>query len=187
MIEEIKVGAVDESSRFVLKIFKTTQGEFNNRKLAISNFMYNCEQDRIKYDRPVFNSPVQTHHLIWDFLLSDWDYTRLIKSKEHAEKHNRLFLTYNQRSDKQMNDLKIDKSLNDFYKLVNIVDNVPFQLPLSMTLIEWKSLRPNLISSLKLGQNLVPIISSRHSTVSFPLIIKEEIGRTGCLTIQKRL
>ena len=182
-IEEIKVETIDENSRFVLKRIKTSEGEFTNRKIAISNFMFNCEQDRMKYERPIFNAPIQTHHIGWDFLSNDWDYNGLTTAREHADKNKRIFLAHNQRSDKQMNELKIKDSIRDFDELVDLVDNVPFQLPLEMTPNQWKEIKEKLNLSLKSNQNLVPIISSRHNTASFPLIIKEEIGKSKIIGI----
>lgn len=184
ILKEVKVEAIDKSSRFVLKRIKTSEGEFPNRKLAINNFMFNCEQDRIKFERPVFNNaPIQTHHLSWDFFSNGWDYTMLETAKEHAEKNKRIFLTYNQRSDNKMNELKLKDSVKDFNELINLVDNVPFQLPLDMTLSKWKEVKEKLLLLLNPTQSLVPIISSRHNPSSFPFIIKEEIGKSKIIGI----
>ncbi len=182
-IEEVKVEAVDENSRFVLKKIKTDVGEFYNRRVAISNFMFNCEQDKMLYNRPIFNAPVQTHHINWDFLSNGWDYNGLTTAKEHAEKNNRVFLIYHQRSDKQMNELKLKDSVRDFNDVLDSVNDVPFQLPLEMSLDKWKEVKGKLMSCLKPNQNLVPIISSRHNTASFPLIVKEEIGKSKVIGI----
>ena len=183
IIQEVKVNSLNTESRFVLKDIKTPEGVFSNRKIAISNFMFNCEKDRMKYERPVFGALFQTHHIVWDSLNSSWDYDGLESAKEHANKNNRVFLTYQQRSDNQLNDLKLIESEHGFKTFLDLVDNVPFQLPINMGLNEWKKEKKKLILLLKPNQNLVPIVSSRHNVSSFPLIIKEEIGKSKIIGI----
>ena len=56
IIKEVMTEAVDKGSRLVLKRIKTSHGDFSNRKLAISNFMYNCEKYRMKYGQPLFST-----------------------------------------------------------------------------------------------------------------------------------
>lgn len=177
-IEEVRVNTINEETRLVLKTIKTSRGTFTNRKLAISNFMYNCEQDRIKFERPVFSAYFQTHHLTWNKFTSSWDYGELVLAKTHADKNNRIFIPIQQRSDEQINDLILQQSEEDFKDILGYSEYVPFQIPLQMGVNEWKKEKIKLLALLGKNQELVPIISSRHNPASFPLIIKEELGKS---------
>lgn len=183
MIKEVKVEAVDPNSGFVNKKIFTNEGIFTNRKIAVSNFMYNCELDRLKYDQEVFDSNFQTHHLNWNKEGKYWDYKSVLSAKKHAEKHNRIFLAYPQRNEEQLNNLTLEISKRDFKEMAELFDEVPFQIPLNMTYNQWKKVKPHLISMLNENQSLIPIISSRHDIRTFPLIIKEEIGNSNLIGI----
>ncbi len=181
-IKEVKIEATDYYSGFVNKKIFTDDGIFINRQIAISNFMYNCELDRLKYDQNVFDSRFQTQHISQD-KNKCWDYSGIILVKNHAEKFNRIFLVYPQRNAEQLDNLTLKESKKDFIEMIDLFDNVPFQIPLNLTLGEWKKIKPFLISLLHKNQNLVPIISSKHNVKEFPLIIKEEIGKESLIGI----
>lgn len=180
---EIRVEAVDYGSGFVNKKVFTEKGVFSNRKIAISNFIYNCELDRLKYDKEVFDSGFQTHHINWNPEGKYWDYAGVLSAKEHAKKYNRIFLAYPQRNEPLLNELTLDKSINEFKEMLELFEDVPFQIPVSMTRGQWKKIRTYLLSLLSKNQNLVPIISSKHDIREFPLIIKDEIGKSKIIGI----
>ncbi|MGA2130125.1 MAG: hypothetical protein ABSG05_00720 [Candidatus Pacearchaeota archaeon] len=183
IIHDVITEAVDKDSRLVLKRIKTSEGDFSNRKLAITNFMYNCERDRMKYGQPLFNGIFQTCHIRFDRILNDWDYLGLENSKKHAQKNNRIFLPYKQRNEEQLSQMKWENSVSDFNTMVGKVDNVPFVLPLYATLNDWKKYRANAISILNQNQTLIPIISSKHNVSHFPTIIKYEKGKDNLIGI----
>ncbi|MEK6952772.1 MAG: hypothetical protein AABX29_07190 [Nanoarchaeota archaeon] len=183
IIKEVITEAVDKDSRLVLKRIKTSHGDFSNRKLAISNFMYNCEKDRMKYGQPLFNGIFQTYHLRFDKVLNDWDYLGLGNAKKHAETNNRIFIPYKPRNDEKLSQMKWKDSISDFKIMVGKVENVPFIIPLDATLNNWKKHRVEAISLLSPSQSLVPIISSKHNVSHFPTIIKYEIGKSNLIGI----
>jgi hypothetical protein len=175
-IKKVKVEAKDENSGFVNKIISTDIGDFENRKIAVSNFMYNCELDRLIYEKNIYPSNFQTLHISCDKRGDEWDYTGLLKSQEYAKKYNRIFLIYPQRNAQQLDKLTLEKSKENFEEISGLVKQVPFQLPLKLTLTKWKKVKKELLSLLDDNQELVPIISSKHDSREFPLIIKNEIG-----------
>lgn len=183
MINEIITEAVDEESGFVLKTIKTDYGEFTNRIIAFSNFMFHCEQDRLLYDRPIFKCPMQTCHIGQNPYSLDWNYGDLLAAKKHARDNQRIFLVHKQRSEKQLSGMKLKDSEKDFHELKNFVDNIPVQLPPSATLEDWENLKAKLTPHLKEGQILFPVLSSKHNVASFPLIIKKEIGNSKIIGI----
>jgi hypothetical protein len=183
IIKEVITEAVDKGSRLVLKRIKTSDGDFSNRKLAISNFMYNCERDRIKYGQSLFNGVFQTYHIRFDKILNKWDYLGLEIAKKHAEKNNRIFIPYKQRNEEQLSEMKWKDCVNDFNTMIDKVDNVPFIIPIDANLNDWKKYRANAVSQLNPSQNLVPFISSKHNVLYFPTIIKYEIGKSNLVGI----
>ena len=182
-IQEIKVEGTDYNSGFVNKSIFTNNGVFENRQIAVSNFLYNCELDRLQYEKGVFNSHFQTQNLSWDKKCGSWNYEGLSLVKSHAEKFKRILLVYPQRNAEQLDNLKVEDSKKDFVEMSDLMDNVPFQIPLTLTLNSWKKLKQSLISLLNKNQTLVPVISSRHDVREFPLIIKEEIGKSNLIGI----
>lgn len=183
IIKDVMTEIVDRNSRLVLKRIKTSDGEFSNRKLAISNFMYNCERDRMKYGQPLFNGIFQTYHLRFDKVLGDWDYLGLENAKKHAERNNRIFIPYKPRNDETLSGMKWKDSISDFKTMIGKVDNVPFVIPLDATLSDWKKHKIDAVSLLSSSQSLVPIISSKHNVSHFPTIIKYEIGKSNLIGI----
>ena len=97
-ILKVKTEYVDKDSRLVLKRITTDKGEFFNRKIAVSNSIFNCEKNRLIYKKTIFASPFQTFHLRWDKKVNEWDFLGLESAKEHAEKFNRIFIPYKQRN-----------------------------------------------------------------------------------------
>ncbi len=176
-ITNVIVEAKDDYSGFVNKKIFTNEGILKNRQIAVSNFMYSCEKDRLQYDKDVFSAQFQTQNLCWDKQGNCWDYSGIFLMKNHAEKFKRIFLVYPQRNAEQLDNLKLEDSIRDFQEMKDLLDNVPFQLPLTLTLTTWKKIKLSLTAMLKPNQNLVPIISSKHDIREFPLIIKAEIGK----------
>ena len=101
ILKEIKVECVDNRTGLVLKRIKTTEWEQMNRKLAVNNSILNCEKSRIKFDKPIFKAPFQTHHIGYSNKESDWDFVGVRDSQRHANKNNRFFFAFQQRSEKK--------------------------------------------------------------------------------------
>ena len=182
-INNVKVTAKDEISGFVNKIISTDMGDFDNRKIAVSNFMYGCELDRLIYEKDIYPSNFQTFHISCNQKGDEWDYTGLMNAQEHAEKYGRIFISYPQRNITQLDELSIEQSKENFDDMRGLVKLVPFQLPIKLTLSAWKKIRVELLSQLQKDQELIPLISSKHDSREFPLIIKYEIGRSKIIGI----
>lgn len=176
-IQEIKIEFIDEDSRFVLKRIKTKDGkEFFNRKLAVCNSIYSCENDRITYGKPLFNSPFQTHHIGWDNKEEEWDFKGLTKRKKHALKNNRFFVPYKQRNENQWENLNWNESLKDVEEFKDKTKIVPFPIHLKSSFEEFKTNKQKTLDLLEEGQELMPIISTKHLNLNeFPLIVKNEL------------
>src|SRR3989344_2409662 len=102
-IKTIKAEVVDKNSRLLVKRIATPDGEFLNRKLSVSNFVYILEKKRLNYDKSLFSSPIQTYHIRYDKIEKKWDLSDLNKIKIHAEGNRRILFPYKQRNEKQVN------------------------------------------------------------------------------------
>lgn len=170
-----KVVAVDEKTGFILKRIVTDKGEYFNRQIAVPNTIYVCEQNRIKLNKSVMDMPFQTHHLKWNKSDEEWELTGLKKARKHAEENNRFFIPFNQRNQLQWSSLDWNEAFEDFTDLLRKTDIVPFNLPLTASLEEWKRYKSKALSYLSENQNLLVVLSSKHDVRHFPHLFQEEL------------
>lgn len=180
-LKEIKVEAINKETGFVLKRIITDEGEFHNRKLAVNNTIYVCEKQRVKLNKPLINSPFQTHHLRWDKKNEEWDLLGLKKAREHAEKNNRFFIPFHQKNQSQWAKLNWKTSKEEFLDLSTKTDIVPIYLPINCTLEEWTKNKEEALSKLSENQILMPVLSTKHNLKYFPLILSKEIKNSSFL------
>lgn len=174
--KDIKVELVDKESRLVLKKIITDEGEFLNRKLAVSNSIYFCERKRINHGKPLFNSIFQTFHIMWNDIEEEWDFIGLKKAKKHAQKNKRFFVPYKQRNEEQWNKLNWEEAKKEFKEFLKKTEIVPYPIPLNASLEEWKEKKREALKLLKAHQQLMAIFSSKHLNINdFPKLIKEEL------------
>ncbi len=174
-IKEVKVELVDDKSKLVLKRIITDEGEFFNRKLSIPNTIYSCERKRKNYGKSGFGFKFQTHHLRWDSREEEWEFKGLKKARQHAEENNRIFLPYKQRNNKQWENLKWEEAEEDFSEFLIKTKIVPYPIPQTANLEDWKNRKKEALKKLKDGQILMPIFSSKHNVKDFAKLIKYEL------------
>ena len=174
-IKKTEVIYVDKESGFVLKKTTTDEGEFYNRQLTVPNTIYVCEKKRVNLNKPILNAHFQTHHLKWDKSNEEWELTGLKKSRKHAENNYRFFMPFHQRNQQQWENLTWGESLDELQDLLRKTKIVPINIPINSTLEEWESNKIKALSYLDEDQILMPIISSKHSPKTFPLIFNKEL------------
>lgn len=99
ILKNVKVECVDPQTGLVLKRITTSENSYLNRKLAVNNSIMNSEVSRITAKKSVFPSPAQVYHIRYDDKLHYWVTKGISAAKEHANKQNRLFLPFEQRSE----------------------------------------------------------------------------------------
>ena len=175
-LKEIKTELVDEDSRLVLKKIITSDGEYRNRKIAVTNSIFHSESEREKYGKDVYTSPFQTHHLRWDKKSKSWDYSSIDKAKQHSKKYGRLFIPYHQKNQEQLENINWSESEGDFFDLADRGMNIiPCYVPLGTNYKELKQRTDDLKSVISKTQKIIYILSSKHPVESFDSIIKEQM------------
>lgn len=178
-----KVEEVDKQTGFVLKRLVTDKGNYFNRRIAVPNTIYVCEKNRVKLNKSIMDTPFQTHHLKWNKSDEEWELTGLKKARKHAEENNRFFIPFNQRNQLQWSSLDWDESFEDFIDLLRKTDIVPFNLPLTARLEDWKKYKQKALPYLSENQELIVVISSKHDVRHFPHIFQEELKSSNFLGI----
>jgi len=178
-IEKVFVEKVDQDSKFVLKRVVTRNGIFLGRQMPVTNSLFNSERARKSYGLSLLRSPIQTYHLHKDRSTSAWNYDRKFnEARQHARDNNRIFLPFQQRTVQQLTDLDWATSEDDLLELLNLgLQYVPFAVPENATVdqcikeLEWAK------TQLNGSQEIVPVLSSGHSVVSFRSILSKLWGK----------
>ena len=179
LLKDIKIELKDNDSRFILKRAKTSENDFLNRKMPVINPIYQCEKNRERYGKTMFDSPIQVHNLRWDTVKKKWDYTSLEEAKEHAIKYNRIFLARKQMNWEQWQELTLSKSYYNFEDMLNRgMNNLTLEIPITANLEEFKKLKEDANSVLNKSQRLMPILSTRHNPENFSQIMEHEFERS---------
>jgi hypothetical protein len=183
-IKESRIELIDIESRLVLKRIITDKGEFFSRSLAVSNSLYSCERKRVIFGKSLFDSIFQTFHLMWNSKEEEWVAIGYDKAKKHAEENNRFFISYKQRNEEQWDNLDWNEAEKEFSQFLDRTKIVPFPIPLTATIQEWKEQKEKAKKILSKGQTIMAIFSSKHLNITdFPLLIKEELKDSNFLGI----
>ncbi len=185
ILQSIKTEHTDNKTGLVVKRITTSEWQHLNHKMAIGNFMFGCEKQRIRFGKPIHNSPFQIHHITYDNKLRHWRLDAISPSQAHAQTQNRLFLPFQQRTEGQWANLIFQEAENDFQTLATKgLTFVPYSIPLNASLEEWKTRRSNAVSVLNTSQTLVPVFCSKHQTSSFEEIFNYEFEHSKLIGIQ---
>src|SRR3989344_8158671 len=132
ILKNTKVEHKDEITGLVLKKTITSEGEFFNHKIAVNNFLFSCEQNRLIYDKSLLENPFQIHHIPYVNKKTKWDYENIPLSRHHASIQKRLYLAFQQRSMKRWKSLTFSEAEVDFQTLASMgLTFVPYSIPLN--------------------------------------------------------
>lgn len=185
IIKEIKTEHKDERTGLVVKRIITSEGETLNRKIAVNNLLFSCEQGRLKEKKPILNSLFQIHHIFLNNKRRTWEFEKMNESKSHAGKFGRIFLPFQQRKNSLWKDLTFTEAEADFQDLLTRgLLLVPYSIPLNADLEEWKKRKEEAISLLNPIQKLVPIFCSKHNTDFFEEIFNYEFENSEFIGVQ---
>ena len=180
-----KVEITDEKTGLVLKKTTTSEGEFLNHKIAVNNFLFKCEQQRLTNDKPLLNNPFQINHIRYINKKLRWDFESIQSSRHHASIQKRFYFAFQQRSINQWKSLTFSEAEVDFQTLAFMgLTYVPYPIPLNASLEEWLPRRENAISQLHKSQILVPIICSEHKRDTFEDIFNYEFENSKLIGVQ---
>ena len=183
-IKKTIVSSIDKESRFVLKLTEFEDGRtFDNRKIAISNSMFSCEEGRKKCNKPLVDCPYQTHHIRWNKKTGSWETNRLKKAKKWTEENKRILLPHRQMNGNMWDGLNIRSAEKNFFMFEDYSEYIEYQMPLNLDIKGWKKIKPVLISKLSNGKKLFVTISSKHNIKHFSEIVKYEISNSDFLGI----
>lgn len=185
ILKKIKVECIDSRTGFVLKKIKTSEWEHLNRKLAVNNSILNSELSRLRFKKPIFDTPFQIQHLRYIKKFEEWDFGGINKSKKHASKNNRFFLAFQQRSSDNWEVLTWHEAENDFQDLAGRgLSLVPYSIPQKGALDDWKTRKKDAESILNKSQSLVPILCSNHQRELFEPIMNKEFEESKLMGVQ---
>ena len=185
ILKSIKVEHKDEKTGLVLKRIITSDGEYLNHKIAIDNSMCNCEKHRLCYGKNIFDNPFQTHHIPFNNKKMIWDFDGMQISREHAKRQNRIYLTFQQRSEEQWQSLTFPEAEGDFQDLATRgLSFVPYSIPLDAKLEDWIKRRGEAVLLLNNSQILVPVFCSKHQRELFEEIFNYEFEHSKIIGVQ---
>jgi len=185
ILKEIKTEHTDERTGLVVKRIVTSEWETFNRKVAINNSLFSCEQKRLIYNKPLLNIPFQIHHIPFKKKKQMWDFDEIGISKAHAIKQKRFYLAFQQRSEKQWNNLTFAEAEGDFQDLATRgLPFVPYSIPKDSSLVSWKKRRKEALSILNQSQMLVPIFCSKHQRDLFEEVFNYEFENSKLIGVQ---
>lgn len=183
ILKNIKVEHKDEKTGFVVKKIATSEWETLNHKIAINNSLFNCERQRLICKKPLLKSPFQIHHIASSKNI--WDFDGIAISKQHATKQKRFFLAFQQRSEKQWNNLDFAEAEDDFQELATRgLPFVPYSIPLNANLENWKKRKDDANSILNKSQMLVPVFCSKHQIDLFDDVYNYEFEKSKLIGMQ---
>lgn len=185
ILKSIKTEYKDELTGLVVKRIITSEGEFFNHKIAICNNMFNCEKNRLIFGKSIFAEPFQTHHIPFNNKKKIWVFEGMEVSKEHAKSCDRIYLSFQQRSEEQWQTLTFKEAEGDFLNFsTRGLSLVPYPIPLDANLEEWKKRRTEAVSVLNASQILVPIFCSKHQRELFDDIFNYEFEHSKMIGVQ---
>ena len=185
ILKKIKTEHTDEKTGLVVKRITTSEWETFNRKVAINNSMFSCEKKRLIYNKPLLSIPFQIHHIPFKRKRQTWDFEGFDESKAHATKQKRLYLAFQQRSDKQWDSLTFTEAEGDFQDLATRgLTFVPYSIPKDSTLEAWKERKKDALSILNQSQMLVPVFCSKHDRELFEEIFNYEFENSKIIGVQ---
>ncbi len=185
ILRNTKVEHTDEKTGLVVKRITTSEWENFNRKVAVNNSLFSCEQKRLIYNKPLLNMPFQIHHIPFKRKKQIWNFDGLAVSKTHAIKQKRLYLAFQQRNEKQWNNLTFAEAEGDFQDLATRgLPFVPYSIPKDISLDTWKERRKDALSILNKSQMLVPIFCSKHQRELFEEIFNYEFENSKLIGVQ---
>ncbi|MBS3093236.1 hypothetical protein J4456_01500 [Candidatus Pacearchaeota archaeon] len=185
ILQKIKTEHSDEKTGLVVKRITTSEWEHLNHKISANNSLFNCEQQRLAYSKPILNIPFQTHHIYYNKERHIWDFDGLEESKEHAKKQKRFYLPFQQRTEKQWLALDFSEAEGDFQDLVyRGLPLVPYSIPPTASLDEWKIRKAIAEKILHPSQVLVVIFYSKHDTKKFEAIFNYEFEHSKLIGMQ---
>lgn len=185
ILKKIKTEHTDERTGLVVKRITTSEWETFNRKVAINNSMFSCEQKRLIYNKPLLNIPFQIHHIPFKKKGQIWDFDGLSISKAHAIRQKRFYLAFQQRSAEQWKNLTFSEAEGDFQDLATRgLPFVPYSIPKDSSLEMWKERRKEASTILNQSQTLVPVFCSNHQRDLFEEIFNYEFENSKLIGVQ---
>ena len=185
ILKNIKTEHTDPITGLVLKKITTSEGESFNRKIAVNNSIFSCEQGRLVYKKSLLNASFQINHIPFNIKNKSWSFDKMGFSKSHASKEKRFYLPFQQRNDKQWNNLTFAESETDFQDLATRgLSSVPYTIPIDSSLKEWKVRRKDAESILTKSQSLFPILCSKHKSDLFGQIFNHEFENSRLIGVQ---
>ena len=185
ILKNIKTEHTDPITGLVLKKITTSEGESFNRKIAVNNSIFSCEQGRLVYKKSLLNASFQINHIPFNIKNKSWSFDKMGFSKSHASKEKRFYLPFQQRNDKQWNNLTFAESETDFQDLATRgLSSVPYTIPIDYSLKEWKVRRKDAESILTKSQSLFPILCSKHKSDLFGQIFNHEFENSRLIGVQ---
>jgi len=185
ILKKIKTEHTDERTGLVVKKIITSEWENLNRKVAVNNSLFSCEQKRLIHNKPLLNSPFQIHHIGFRKKKQIWNFEGLEISKAYAIKQGRLYLAFQQRNIEQWDDLDFAEAEGDFQNLATRgLQFVPYSIPKDSSLETWKERRKDALSILNQSQILVPIFCSKHQRDLFEDIFNYEFENSKLIGVQ---
>lgn len=104
---------------------------------------------------------------------------KLQKAQSYANQQKRVFIPFESRNLKQWKNLTWEESETSCLALaLRNVQMIPYPIPLKTTLEEWKEHKIEAKKKIHPGQELFPVLSSRHDPDTFISILKEEINNS---------
>ena len=185
ILKSIKTEQTDERTGLVVKRIITSEWENFNRKVAVNNSLFSCEQKRLIHNKPLLDIPFQIHHIGFKRKKQIWNFDGLEISKEHAIKQKRLYLAFQQRSAEQWDNLDFVEAEGDFQNLATRgLPFVPYSIPKDSSLETWKKRKEDALSILNQSQMLVPIFCSKHQRDLFEDIFNYEFENSKLIGVQ---
>jgi hypothetical protein len=185
ILKNIKTEHKDEMTGMVVKRIITSEGEFLNHKLAVCNNIFNCEKNRLIFGKSIFTTPFHTHHISFNNKKKIWMLEGMEVSKEHAKNYERIYLTFQQRSEPQWETLTFKEAEGDFQNLATRgLSLVAYPIPINASLEEWKKRRDDAVSILNASQILVPIFCSKHQRELFEDVFNYEFEHSKMIGVQ---
>ncbi len=185
ILKKIKTEHTDEKTGLVVKRITTSEWETFNRKVAINNSLFSCEQKRLIYNKPLLDIPFQIHHIPFKKKIQTWDFEGLEVSKAHAIRQKRLYFAFQQRSAERWDRLTFSEAEGDFQDLATRgLPFVPYSIPKDSSLETWKERKQDALSILNQSQILVPVFCSNHQRDLFEEIFNYEFENSKLIGVQ---
>lgn len=185
LLKKVIVEHIDNRTGFVLKKIVTSEWEQLNRKLSVNNSLFSCELARLRFEKPILKSPFQIQHIRYDIKGQAWDFNGIPINKTHANKQNRFYFVFQQRSEEMWDILTWAEAENNFQDIATRgLPFVPYNIPLKGAIDDWKARKEDAESILNKSQTLIPIFCSKHKREYFEPMFAQEFRNSKLIGIQ---